>query len=531
MIEKLCHSRVFKEDPIIFHSGRELIKTASDLREDVARFIETIEASKRTIWMLVHAIGAGEVYGANRNADLTLEEALNHVPPHWTGNPELDRAISKSWPYGWPTYYSAHVFANHQNRDPAKKVGDVAFVTWDPIMKRVELLLRIDRERAEQLGGAWALKRMDRGEPIDVSMGMRVPFDLSETETDWAKYNAAVRTYDPAMHKSPGQAVLLYHKMDPIRGLSITRRDYTPLVKTQLRQILPDGQKVCVRNTFPRFFDISMVVIGAERPAKMLWKMASHCEVEGVKCAICKGKDCENKCVPSGALLYERAEKLMKTASEKKGNLNKKSTIDKETPSNFSPRSVATVADAEENLPRMVLREMARRGPEAAFSTSALMGMKLKPEEFQRLMLTMMGKGDAAEELAAKNIVFDDTDEIIKTPDIHHRFFSPALAQILQKFMPMRSGFEPYLKVRIIRIVARKPLLEAEKSLDGDLKKISAAYNDYRDNIRRNFIKESALVLRDNPSLRWEIRKAAGMQKTAAVIGSLTQAYLGIDDF
>ena len=97
--------------------------------------------------------------------------------------------------------------------------------------------------------------------------------------------------------------------------------------------------------------------------------------------------------------------------------------------------------------------------------------------------------------------------------------------------MAMRSGYEPYVRVRMIKVVAKKPLLQAEKSLDGDLKKVSAAYNDYCDNIRRNFIKESALFLRDNSSIRWEIRKAAGMKKTATVIGDLTQAYLGIDDF
>lgn len=428
------------------------------------------------------------------------------------------------------SYVAEGVAVHNCNKDPNKRVGDVAFVTWDPVMKRVELILRLDRERAERFGGSWALKRMDRGDPVDVSMGMRVPFDLSETETDWAKYEAAVRTYDPKIHKSPGQAVLMYHRRDPIYGLSITRRDYTPLAKTKLRQIMPDGQRICVRNTFPKFFDISLVVIGAERPAKLLWKMASRCEASGTKCASCKGKGCDNKCAPSGALVYERAEKLMKTASSKQGDFNKRS-MDKDVPSNFNPKSVASVAESEESLPRTVLREMARRGPEAAFSTSSLMGIKLRPEEFQRLLLTLMGSPEKAEELTARNIVFGETDEKIKTPDIHYRFFSPALSQILQRFMPMRSGYEPYLKVRMVKVVAKKPLVEPEKSLDGDLQKVSAAYNDYCDNIKRNFIKQSALLLRNNSALRWEIRKSAGMSKTATIIGDLTQAYLGIDGF
>jgi hypothetical protein len=529
-MDKLCHSlgQPYKDDPIIFHSGKELIKQASSLRPDVEAFVSKIQKNDNDLWVLVHAIGAGEVYGANRNGDLTNEDALNNVPSQWTGDPELDRKISPTWAYGWPTYYSAYVYANHVNKDPKKKVGDVAFVSWDPHMKRVELILHMYRDLTEKWGGKWALKRMDAGDPVDVSMGMRVPFDLSETETDWEKYDAAVKTYDPSIHMSPGKAVLAFHKQDPIRGLSITRRDYTDLVKTSMNKIFPDGRKVCVRNTFPRFFDISVVIIGAERPAKMLWKMASHCEAAGVKCAGgCAKGACGNKCTPSGALVYERSEKLMKTAGKKQGMVQKKSTIDKKTPSNFDPKSVAGLADSEEDLPRGILEAMAKRGPEEALSTSALMGMKLKPMEFQRLMLSMMGFGPMAEELEAKNSVFPPTEDTIKTPDISHKDFSPALASILQKFMSMRSGYEPYVRARIIKIVKR-PMEEPTVVEDKVLQKVSAAYNDYCDNLRRNFIKESAITLHANPSLRWELQKAAGMKKTASVIGEHTQAYLGI---
>ena len=213
MIEKLFHTEGlgYKQDPILFYTGRELIKQASHMRPDVEQYISKIKGNKNELWILVHAIGAGEVWGANRNGDLTMQEALNTKPAAWTGNPELDRAISAKHPFGWPTYYNAHVFASHVNKDPKRKIGDVAFVTWDPHMRRVELVLRLYRDLADRYNGGWAIKRMDRGDAIDVSMGMRVPFDLSETETDWAKYNAALKTYDPRLHKTPAQAVLLRH--------------------------------------------------------------------------------------------------------------------------------------------------------------------------------------------------------------------------------------------------------------------------------------------------------------------------------
>lgn len=527
MINKLCHLQgtPFREKALIFSSGKELIKQASYLRPDIERFIDKIKSEKNDIWMLVHAIGAGEVYGANRNGDLTLEEALNNVPEQWTGDPELDKAISSSWAYGWPTYYNAYVYANHVNKDPARKIGDVAFVSWDPLMRRVELLIRVRRDLAAKHGGDWALRRLDRGDPIDVSMGMRVPFDLSETETDWAKYNEAVKTFNPELHKSPAQAVLMYQKRDPIRGLAITRKDYTNTVKFHMGEVLPDGRKVCVRNTFPRFFDISLVIIGAERPAKLLWKMASHCEIDGVKCAgKCLGKQCGNQLVPSGALLYDRLEK---DAALKESTLKKKSDMEKETPSNFNPKAVAGVSDSEEELPRKILDAMGRRDFKEALSTPSLMGIKLKPREFQRIVLTIRGQGGLADQLDSENKVFAPTDEVMKAPCISHDNFSPAISSMLQQFMPQRSAFEPFIKVRMVKI-KRVAGPEPEQSTDGILQKISAAYNGYLEDLRDNFIKESALVLHQNPDLRWELEKAAG-EEVKIVVGDLSKAYLGFD--
>jgi hypothetical protein len=910
VIEKLCHLQgtPFREKALIFRSGKELAKQASDLRPDVERYIDKIKAEQNDIWMLVHAIGAGEIYGANRNGDLTMEEALNHVPEQWTGDPELDKALASSWSYGWPTYYNAYVYANHCfpgdteirlasgsrkriddicvgdsvvthtgslqevshvfsrpycgelitlsgpgigtvsctpehpvlaitkdqlrcaganrctpvthnnsyrcshsgcskakrplqytprwveaqdiekgdfllfvapqvrkrrvsndfawflglflaegsftykngrlvgstitigtkekalkskleevckrldvswagpyehkknrtlmfsfkknlsttvaryvdgrysherrltnlvfswrkeailhlmggcidgdghqysgkanhgvvrvrsasrglledlktlsllawvpasvswdspksrlvgryttkpsgvlrigkqyseklskyslkveghcvtkrcanafsydkymmlpvtgikredysgyvynlevsgdnsytangiavhncNKDPARKIGDVAFVSWDPLMKRVELIIRVQRDLAEKHGGDWALRRLDRGDPIDVSMGMRVPFDLSETETDWAKYNEALKTYNPSIHKTPGQAVLMYHRRDPIRGLAITRKDYTDTVKFHMGEVLPDGRKVCVRNTFPRFFDISLVIIGAERPAKLLWKMASHCEVSGTKCAgKCRGKQCGSQVIPSGALLYERLEK---EAARKESVLKKKSDMEKETPSNFNPKAVAGVSDSEEELPRQILDAMGRRDYREALSTPSLMGIKLKPREFQRILLVVRGQSNLADKLDAENKVFGPTEEIMQAPCISHDHFSPAISSMLQKFMPQRSAFEPFIKVRMVKVkkLARP---EPEQSTDGILQKISAAYNGYLEDLRDNFIKESSLVLHQNPDLRWELEKAAG-EEVKIVVGDLAKAYLGFD--
>jgi len=226
--------------------------------------------------------------------------------------------------------------------------------------------------------------------------------------------------------------------------------------------------------------------------------------------------------------VFERAQKMDKTASDKASSLKKRSEIEKETPSQFNPKAVAALTDSEEKLPDTVLNAMAKRTANEALSTSALMGIKLKPEEFQKLILKLMGKGDLADDLERKATVFGPTEGKVKTPDISHSDFSPALANLLRPFMSMRSGYEPFVKVRVIRITKKvKP--ELTESNDDVLQKVSAAYNDYCHNLKRNFIKESALAIHQNDHLRVELHKATGMRKTASVIGPYSEAYLGLD--
>jgi len=384
-------------------------------------------------------------------------------------------------------------------------------------MRRVEVVVKVDRKRVVDLGASWVLRKLDKGDLLDVSMGTKVPFDLETVSADYEAYNRALATYDPKVHKSPAHAVLLYHKVSPIRGLSITRSDYTELGKYSLNKIFPDGRKVMLDNTFPRFFDISAVFIGAEPPAKSMLKLATKCDILGTKCG---GQCLRGKCAqyqPSGALLhdleYKEGLRMSKTAADKQKTalVSKKGTIAKDVGSTFNPKAMGVGAQKADDLPASVLDEMAQKPLEGSLSTSGLSGIPLKPHELQRIVLIKMDKRDLADGLDEQGKVFAPTDAIAGSSMINHDWFLPSVFRMLRDFLPMRSALPPFQRAPgtsggVTVIIASKPRTPERGEL---LDKISAAYNGYRKDLLDSFVKEADLTFHQNLQLRNELYKYA----------------------
>ena len=101
----------------------------------------------------------------------------------------------------------------------------------------------------------------------------KVPFDLSSTDTDWDRVRKARDRYDPKRHKHWGDPVLEEHVKNPIPGVARTRAEYGPDMRSRAGKILPDGRQVFVYNDIPRFFDNSLVIVGADRTAKSMWHL------------------------------------------------------------------------------------------------------------------------------------------------------------------------------------------------------------------------------------------------------------------
>lgn len=174
---KYSHFRAeteFGYSAIPLHSKADAIfeKVASEhLLPEVTNYISQLRPQRDSQYVLVNAMGAGEYYGSNVNGDYFSEASLIHAPDDWEGNPLFDRARAKNWPYGFPTFYRAHPYAHHRNKDASRAFGEVELALWNPQMKRVELVTRVDKDKCSAYGGQGTWDKLKAGGFPDVSMG------------------------------------------------------------------------------------------------------------------------------------------------------------------------------------------------------------------------------------------------------------------------------------------------------------------------------------------------------------------------
>jgi hypothetical protein len=161
------------------------------------------------LYMKVRAVSAGEYWGCNKNSDFFPEGELIQ---------------------GYPTFLTAHAFKNHENKDIKNTIGDVLSAEWNDKMKGVDLLLRIDRKIAPTI-----VRGFEKGFMTDVSMGCRINYSVCSICGNKAK----------------------------------TKFEYCDHIKYQRGRILEDGRKIYEINIGPKFHDISTVLNGAEKAAKV----------------------------------------------------------------------------------------------------------------------------------------------------------------------------------------------------------------------------------------------------------------------
>lgn len=476
-------------------------KTAApSLQAGVVRYVENLRPQKGSQYVLVNAMGAGEFYGSNINGDHFSEASLIHKPNDWKDNPVFDRALAKKWSYGFPTFYNAHPFAHHRNKDPSRAFGEVELAVWNDSMKRVELVCRVDEDKCHRFNGTAVWDKLIEGQFPDVSMGTKVPFDTCSICLDWEEYRKAIGTFDPAKHRHAGESALRYHKAKKakdgkgIRGLSVTRSDYCEHAKNHMNRIYPDGRKVWVYNDFPRFFDISFVFIGADKTAKVMLKIA-----EGAQKYWFVGSSTE----VAEKLGYVEKESLEKTAAVDELKLaflgkaakDKKSEIIKTVPSQFASKAVPALTKQEPDIPKDTLDTLAGFPLEKVLSTLSGLGMVMKPKEFQRIVIIKIGKKPLADSLESQGEVFPKTDEI-EPMSMDPGDFSSVLARLLLPMLSARSGFGPVVEKRVVMLSGQPE--KSEKSGTSHpsdlLRKIGAAYNGYRQGLMQHLSSAQSLM-------------------------------------
>lgn len=533
----------------------DLSKTAShEHLPQVRELVESLAPQPGRLYLVNSAIGAGEFVGFNLRGDWFTERGLLHIPPGWDKIPVWDidarrRAanMTESVPgwgdqaWGYPTFYNAHRFRHHINKDPAKAYGFILGAFYDHRMHRVVLVSELVRDMCESLNALDIYERIEQGEFPDSSMGAKVPFDECSICGNKAR--------------NPAEYCKHVNNQDPLFGMN---------------KILPDGRKCGVYNHHPRFFDDSFVFVGAERSAKVMSLVNDQVkggnrytqkiypfQVSGAKVASVEmtqrqeetrtmreamrkivergeGSRVEDRLtqVLDGIPQTNRLERAAAVAYARKAKSKNGADVAKEVEDNFqstygqpldhfsylksridgvngfgaetktaaiskwaemlksipapSPSQLSVIRDHADRMPGMptpLLRDFADR-PDESLRGLAHLGVVLRPEEFQYMMLCRQDP-DMAEGYQGGGITFKPSPlDMERLPEFNPQprpspVVLDILRQVLGNLLTQRSFAPAAVRIRITRVLPAQPSSAFTHS-DPVLDKVSEAYNDYR---------------------------------------------------
>lgn len=469
--------------------------------EALRKFLRTITSKdrKQNLYVLVNALGAGEFFGSNINGDYFPWDSLSH----------------QGKDFGYLSFLDGHAFSHHANKDPDRAFGVPVLSVLNNMMKRVELVIKLDREKAEAEGAGSVIIRIEKGEFPDVSMGAKVPYDICSI----------------CGHKSK------------------TREDYCPHLRPPpemrgiwgINRILSDGRKIYMINDRPRFFDISFVFIGADKTAKVMAKLASkgskvclgnvcavpcganQSEVEdgpelfnfrGEKLVLAKTAEAEGMRGPCGKLCSSCPEekscheaKLASAFGAKTAAQSKRATIVKQVPGGeFSTRTLPRLEGREQDISREDLDALSVHPLPRVLGAASMSGMVLKPHEFQHLVLRRMGEDDLLSKLEQGNQVFRQGSAIREERPIGDADPLDTVFDTLKKYIKSRTALGHPFQIRVLIASAdAKNTLPTREAVEHPLlDKISAAYNAYRRDLMSK-LSQAVDAVQSDPELREEV--------------------------
>lgn len=430
-----------------------LYKRAAETEYDpeIVRYIRTMDKKPGLLYALINALGASEFWGSNSNADAFPEDAIAH----------------EGKDYGHQTFiHFARPYKHHINKPDSPAYGEVCHSVYNPRMHRAELVVGVDQEKAPDI-----VERIEDGDDVPVSMGCKVPYDVCSICGNKAKSTDA----------------------------------YCNDMLDHANEILPGGRRVCVLNLTPKFFDISFVLVGADKTARVMDKIASKRSFV---------------LYPSGVW------------AQKMGYINKDADIIKEIPGemesadkalgetvNTINKGVENLSKSEDSLSKKTLKQAAAHDLNGALATFTQAGMVLSPSEFQTLALESMGMGKTAAELEAHGVVFPETpfDKIAYVKSLQLFDFSientnSKVAELISPYLEKRSAFPDFLAPRVEEklnlpktvSISSTPLADSkynDPSVIPVLGSLAAIYAAYRDKIPVTQLGAFDKLVAKNPAL------------------------------
>lgn len=413
----------------------------------LVEFMQNIRPREDGRYILLHAIGAGEYWGSNKNGDYFPEWSLQGMlMPEKIKVYVQQRGLPVPSEYGYRTFETyGFPFRHHNNSDRLYSIGErVCCAAYNERMHRIELIVFILKRLAPDL-----IDKIDRGIPIPWSMGSKLPFDVCSV------------CFNPAR----------------------TRKQYCDHLKNQLNKILPGGIKVFSYNYFPRFFDISEVTVPADRSAYDLKKVAE--DLTSGAAVFEMGPDMDflsvvpadripsisDSRVAPALVTEEEMAKYAEMIEVLKTGEDKEADIDKKVPAQEPAKNLGSEPinkDLWNYIMELVKRD---RGNSEPMPGGVRRDLRVSPLDQVLPALTSLGikmKRDEAEDIIGDRDLPAGLDTGCP---------SSKLLQSLSGMVPGRSMFEPRFSIRIIRIA--RP--ERDDSLLPNLlvKKSSAAYDRY----------------------------------------------------
>jgi len=347
-------------------SASGIEKTASEgYAQEIAQYLSTLSPTPGLIYAVVNALGAGEYFGPNKNADYFPEQDLIKTHHTFVNN--------------------GHVYPLHQNKNPEKKLGDILFSHYNPEMRRVELIITLQCNNPEVQR---VQKGLANGDVIAVSMGTRVKFDTCSI----CKNNAK------------------------------TREEYCDHMKYQANQVLPDGRRVYAINPDPRFFDISIVRVPADRTASIM--------------------------VP--IFMEKTASVVEPSEHDKLAELRKKIEVDHIA---FSEDPHKLIRHSTPAIPESDLKLLTTVEPNVALST--MLGLRIlpTPDEFQKIVTKDLSDRVGVEKLSS---YIEEQNPYGKLPymqlsDVGPDQVDPRLAMQLAELQANNGMLQPLIMERVIQ--------------------------------------------------------------------------------
>jgi len=335
--------------------SRGFNKTASvrDLPEEADEAIKELVRKPNHKYVLVSAMGDGETWGSNRNADYFPNAALTGVQK------KHEKINAEKGPRPrYKTFEDAHFFHHHANkieRDP--HFGYVAKSIWNPKMRTVLLIVGVDAKKDPQTA-----HEIEKGTIHSFSMGARLPYD----------------------------------RCSICNNKATKRSEYCDHLRLTPNKILDNGQKVFSYNDEPNFFDISKVTKPAFEGGRTLLKVAQELGVE-----------------LSADIAFEFG---MLEDPDMTSTMNKIAEITSRYPDHLL-HGVARVSALEKDLPKECLDSLIKRSENWQKLWSYFVQEQIvpTPSEFAYLVLAKLGRQELAEKFL-NSVAHLDPESIESVP-------------------------------------------------------------------------------------------------------------------